>query len=59
MLDSELDEARLDEPMVLSSVEWSEAILGRGNIWKQSDSPVDTYVHWGGFDYPSRMTVPT
>lgn len=31
---SDLDEVRLEEPIVLSSVEVSTAIMGRKNIWK-------------------------
>lgn len=48
----ELVISKLSEPMVLGSENVSKAIIGRKNIWKRSDSPIDTSVHWEASDYP-------
>lgn len=46
----------MDDPIVANFSEVAEAILGgRKNIWKRLDSPVDTSVHWGASDYPSKL----
>lgn len=54
MSDSDLDEVRLDEPIVLSSAKVYAAIVDRDNIWKRPDSLVDNSIHCGASDYHCR-----
>lgn len=48
----ELVISKLSESMVLGSENVSRAIIGRKNIWKRSDSSIDTSIHWEASNYP-------
>lgn len=54
---SDLEDAKMDEPIMLTSAKVSATIIGGENIWKQPNIPIDTLFHWGAYDNPLKMTT--
>lgn len=48
----EQDIVWMDEPVLATTTEISEAILGVENIWRRPDSHTNTSIHWRASDYP-------
>lgn len=44
---SDLEDVKMDEPIMLTSAKVSATIIGGENIWKQPNIPIDTLFHWG------------